>query len=390
MITIAWGVTGLAVLLLAITSWRRSTRNTQSVMRAALAILASAALSVALAGSLLAGGLLLVDVLLVAATWYLAHTRRMQTRLGIVWIGILVIVLVVAKLPTQSTLGPATWIGISYLIFRLIHVAIDARRDRLGGETLGDTLVYALHPATLVAGPIDRVQHNVSEQHCDITDPAPYVNDGLWRLFIGLFKKAVLANLCYVFIAQHDMAHQPDQPIGIAWLWLVAYAFYLYFDFAAYSDLALGIGRLMGIRLPENFANPYLQPTIGRFWQTWHITLSNWLRDYIFFPMSRSLLKRYGSSRSTPILLASHLTTMVVCGLWHGLGSGFIAWGVWHGLGLFGLSQVPALRRRFNLPILPTALSIVLTFCFVTLGWVFFSTDLPTALRIFGRLFGIS
>jgi alginate O-acetyltransferase complex protein AlgI len=133
-----------------------------------------------------------------------------------------------------------------------------------------------------------------------------------------------------------------------------------------------------------------VQPTVTRFWQAWHITLSNWLRDYIFFPLSRGLLKRYGSRYSTPILFASHLTTMIACGLWHGIGSGFVTWGAWHGLGLFAHSQLPALRRRFNLPVIPQAPSIVLTFCFVTLGWVFFAADLPTALRIFGRLFGVS
>jgi alginate O-acetyltransferase complex protein AlgI len=102
------------------------------------------------------------------------------------------------------------------------------------------------------------------------------------------------------------------------------------------------------------------------------------------------LLKKYGNARQTPIMFASHMTTMVVCGLWHGLGSGFLMWGAWHGIGLFAYSQVPTLRRRFNLPVMPTVLSTALTFLFVMLGWVFFSTDFPTALRIFGRLFGMN
>jgi alginate O-acetyltransferase complex protein AlgI len=364
----------------------------RAAIRAGLALVAALALGYALTGNLWTLALLAFDVVLIVITWRLARTEHVRTRWGIAWIAVLVVVLVISKLATvQAYLGAAIWIGISYLIFRLIHVTIDARNGRLGDSTLPETLSYALHPTTLVAGPIDRVQHHTAEQRCqgEVAEPSKYVNDGVWRLFVGLFKKAALANVFYAFIAAHDMARQPDQPQGIAWLWLVAFSFYLYFDFAAYSDIAIGAGRLMGLRLPENFANPYMQPTIARFWQSWHMTLSTWLRDYVFFPLSRGLLKRYGSRFSAPILLISHVTTMVVCGLWHGLSTGFAAWGLWHGLGLFAYSQLPTLRRRFRLPILPAVLGIACTYGFVTLGWVFFSTDLRTAIRIFSRLFGI-
>jgi alginate O-acetyltransferase complex protein AlgI len=381
-------VAAAAVLALAAATWRRRTRLAS---RAVLAILAALGISVAASGTLLSALWLALDVVLIVITWALARSGHMAGWIGVAWIVLLVLALLIAKLPPlQTIIGAGVWIGVSYLIFRLIHVSLDARRNRLGDEALPETLVYALHPATLIAGPIDRVQHNISEQRCAPEQPSLYVSDGLWRVFIGLFKKAALANLFYAFVQAHDMVAHPDQPTGVAWLWLLAFSLYLYFDFAAYSDLAIGLGRLMGLRLPENFANPYVQPTVTRFWQAWHITLSNWLRDYIFFPLSRGLLKRYGSRYSTPILFASHLTTMIACGLWHGIGSGFVTWGAWHGLGLFAHSQLPALRRRFNLPVIPQAPSIVLTFCFVTLGWVFFAADLPTALRIFGRLFGVS
>jgi len=383
MIIIAWGITALALIALAITTWRRSTRP---MLRVVPAVIAAASLSYALTGNAVALALIALDVALVLVTWRVARSDRPRWIVG--WIVALVVILVVAKWPALA-FGPAVWIGVSYLIFRLIHVCLDARNKRLGDVTLPEMIVYVLHPATLIAGPIDRVQRSAHDQRCQPPVPQQYFNDGLWRLLLGLFKKAALANLCYAFIAAHDMTRQPDQPQGIAWLWLVAYSFYLYFDFAAYSDMAIGVARLMGMRLPENFANPYMQPTIARFWQAWHITLSTWLRDYIFFPLSRNLLKRYGSRFSAPILLASHLTTMIVCGLWHGLGSGFAAWGAWHGLGLFVYSQVPTMRRRFSLPVLPPALGAVVTYGFVALGWVFFATDLPTAWRIFGRLFGV-
>ncbi|MCC7451187.1 MAG: hypothetical protein IT324_27495 [Anaerolineae bacterium] len=383
MISIAWTITALALIALAAATWRRTTR---SILRIVPAIVAAAGLSYALTGNIVSLALIVLDVALVLGTWRVVRSGGPRWIIG--WIAALVVILVVAKWPALS-FGPAVWIGVSYLIFRLIHVCLDARNNRLGDITLPEMIVYALHPATLIAGPIDRVQRSAAEQRCQPTVPRQYINDGLWRLLIGLFKKAALANLCYAFIAAHDMARQPDQPQGIAWLWLVVYSFYLYFDFAAYSDMAIGVARLMGMRLPENFANPYMQPTIARFWQAWHITLSTWLRDYIFFPLSRNLMKRYGSRFAMPILLISHLTTMIACGLWHGLGSGFAAWGAWHGLGLFGYSQVPALRQRFNLPVLHPALGAVVTYGFVALGWVFFAADLPTALRILGRLFGV-
>jgi alginate O-acetyltransferase complex protein AlgI len=390
MVMSLWPIVGLSLALLAITTWRRSTRP---LIRAALAIAASASLGLALTENVGTLVLLGLDVFLVAATWRLGRTAWMGTPWGIGWIGLLVVILAVAKLSQAQdsafNASPAAWIGVSYFMFRLIHIAVDARRGRLGDATLPETIVYALHPATLVAGPIDRIQHNVLEQRCQSVQPSRYLADGLWRVILGLFKKLALANLFYSFTIAYDITRQVDQPIGIAWLWLIAFAFYLYFDFAAYSDIAIGTASLMGLRLPENFANPYLQPTIARFWQTWHITLSTWLRDYIFFPLSRTLLKRYGNRFSTPIMFASHVTTMVSCGLWHGLTPGFAVWGLWHGLGLFGYSQVPALRRQFGLPILPQAASVALTFVFVTLGWAFFNRELGSALSILGRLVGL-
>lgn len=378
----------VAVGLLGAALWRR---NTTPIVRALLAIVASAALSFAVTGGVLSIGVLALDVLLIGITWMLARSGRLGGLPGVGWISVLVIILAGAKLPqVQEVTGPATWVGISYLGFRLIHIVFDARNGKLNDATLPETLVYALHPATLIAGPIDRLQHSTDEQRCERAEPNHYMADGVWRIFVGVFKKVALGNLCYLFIAAHDITKPPNnQYQGIAWLWLVVYSFYLYFDFAGYSDIAIGSARLMGMRLPENFANPYLQPTITRFWQAWHITLSNWLRDYLFFPISRGLLKRFGSRAATPILFISHLTTMLLCGLWHGIGGGFAVWGLWHGFGLFVHSQFIVLRRRLDLPVIPTIFGVLLTYSFVMLGWVFFSHNLPDSLQIFRLLFGV-
>lgn len=387
MTTLAWIVGGLALALLAISTWRRTV---QSAIRAASAIVVSASLSLILAnGNMLTLALLALDVFLVIITWQLAARQRMTSHIGSAWLVILVLILVVAKVVQGNastwTVSPSAWIGVSYFTFRLIHVSLDARRGRFGDATLPETLTYALHPTTLIAGPIDRIQHHVMEQRCQVVEPSPYMTNGLWRLFIGIFKKVVLATL---FSSLHGVTRVNGVTGAEIWLWLLSYAFYLYFDFAGYSDIAIGAALLLGLRLPENFANPYMQPNIARFWQTWHITLSTWLRDYIFFPLSRTLLRRFGSRFSTPILLVSHLTTMALGGLWHGLNSGFLMWGLWHGLGLFVHSQFPSIRQRFHLPALPAPLSIVLTFVFVTLGWAFFANGFVNPVTLFQRLLG--
>jgi alginate O-acetyltransferase complex protein AlgI len=377
---------GLIFILLAFATWKR---DSPDVVRAGLVIAGSAGLIVLMGLGNLTLLTVAFDLVLIIITWLLIKSKKAGAVWGTVWIIALIVILFGAKLLPVSPQF-AGWIGISYLIFRLIHMCLDARRDRVPDVTLSDSVVYALHPVTLVAGPIDRIQHNVSEQHCEPPDRQQYIADGLWRLSIGLFKKLVLSTFFFTFVTAIDMIRRPGQPAGLAWVWIIAYSFFLYFDFAAYSDIALGIGCLMGFRLPENFANPYMQPSITQFWQKWHMTLSTWLRDYIFFPLSRMLLKRSGGRFQTGIMFISHMTTMIICGLWHGIGTGFLAWGIWHGLGMFLHSRVTVVQRRFNLPNLPNIVNIGITFIFVSLGWVFFNTNVPTAIRILQAAFGLS
>lgn len=395
---IAWGIGLLAFVGLVVISHMKETRP--SWVWAALVITASAALIFILTGTFLALGFLGLNVLLVFGTWYLARTRLWWS-----WIIVLVGLLIVSKLPfiqgsgggsatSPAGLGLALWLGFSYLAFRLIHFTLDVRAGRAGDPTLSEVLVYVLHPASLVAGPIDRIRPSTKAQR----DPGKIkedVHQGLWRVLVGLFVKFVIANPVYAFIAQHDMARNPDQPTGIAWLWLIAYSVYILADFAAYSDIAIGLGRIAGLRLPENFKQPYRSPSLPVFWQRWHISLSFWLRDYIFFPIARSLQKGGKIKQKALIQFIAHMTTMVACGLWHGLSGGFLAWGAWHGLGLFVSAQYAASRPRQKpdgslIFKLRQAVSIAGTYAFVTLGWVFFAADFSTALRILGRLFGVS
>src|SRR5690554_1615260 len=373
-------------------------RGATARLRMVLALAATAALLVLFTGEAAALAFFALDVLLVVGTRRLARTRIWH-----VWIGVIVALLVASKLPAalagtshDVSLGGDSlvlWVGFSYLAFRLIHVTVEAHAGRLGDVTFEEFVTYALHPASFVAGPIDRVRTSAASQRRE----APLAEDlhqGAWRILLGVFTKFVIANTLFAFIAQHDMTRNPDRPIHIAWLWLVAYSFYLLADFAAYTHIAINFGRLAGITLPENFDRPYLSTSIAQFWQRWHITLSNWVRDYIFFPVARSLRARAGNRFRAPIQFAAHMTTMGAVGLWHGLTPAFLIWGLWHGLGLFLHGQFGARRPRKDgegaAARLRTATSIAGTWLFVTLGWVFFAADLPTALRIFARLFGLS
>ena len=170
-----------------------------------------------------------------------------------------------------------------------------------------------------------------------------------------------------------------------------------FFDFSGYSDIAIGLGILFGVRLPENFDHPYLRSNLTAFWQSWHMTLSSWARFYVFTPLSRWLLRRPARPSPVIIVLLSQLATMVVIGLWHGVTLNFFIWGVWHGLGLFAhkqwsdrtrgwyrrLAERPYLKRAW------TVLAWFLTFHYVVLGWVWFLLpDTGQAVAVFGRLFG--
>jgi alginate O-acetyltransferase complex protein AlgI len=370
------------------TAWTRESRRVW--IRAFAAVLLSAALVYALTTKPVSVALIGVSAVLVFGTHTLIRTGRAASWWGIVWMLFLVGVLVAAKLPQIGiSVGISTgvWIGISFFIFRLLHMVFDARSGKYGDPTLPEAITYALHPASLIAGPIDRIQRNVKEQRERQDVPANYFTDGAWRILIGLFKKVAIANTLYAFLNVYNIPRNPDQPTLVVWVWLFAYGLYIYFDFAGYTDIALGVARWLKLRLPENFANPYAQPNIAKFWQAWHITLSNWLRDYVFFPMSRSLMKR--TKNGAIVQFAAHLTTMLICGLWHGLTPGFAAWGVWHGIGLFVFGRMPKQPKI----VFPKALSVACTVLFVMVGWVFFDAgfglDISTSFRILLRLFGL-
>ncbi len=312
-------------------------------------------------------------------------TARLTTLLGL-------------PLPTNPDGTPAAlpWLGYSYLAFRLIHTLRDRQSGVLPPVTLSEYLTYALFFPSFTAGPIDRLERFLRE----LRNPLP-MRQADWlfviqRLARGLFKKFVLADLLALISINERFVFQALSPFWL-WLALAFYALRLYFDFSGYTDIAIGLGRLLGIRLPENFHAPFLQPNLTQFWNAWHITLTQWFRAYYFNPLTRSLRAR-NALPATIILLIGQGTTMLLIGLWHGFTWNFALWGAWHGLGLFlqnRWSQVmrPRLSHLETQPVARAGLrtiGIVLTFLYFSLSMAFFALPAPDlSLSVFLRLLGI-
>jgi D-alanyl-lipoteichoic acid acyltransferase DltB (MBOAT superfamily) len=299
------------------------------------------------------------------------------------------------SLALPSDLG---WLGFSYVAFRLIHTLIDRMNGRLKEMDLDEVLIYTIFFPTFMAGPLDRLQRFRK----DLNDPQPLDAEELRtsgkRLATGLFRKFILADtLALIAITPANVTQV--RAAGWLWLMLAAYSFQLYFDFAGYSDIAIGMGRLLGFTLPENFNHPYRQPNLTQFWNNWHMTLTQWVRGYFFNPVTRALRK----NKKLPaplVIFITQVSTMLVMGLWHGITPNFIIWGLWHGLGLFIhnrwssfanpkkaalIAKRPALDKVFNLS------GVAFNFVFVSLGWVWFALPTPAlALQTFGKLFGIA
>ncbi|MBI5668209.1 MAG: MBOAT family protein [Chloroflexi bacterium] len=306
------------------------------------------------------------------------------------------------------------WLGFSYVAFRLIHTLRERQMGKLPALSLREYVTYVIFFPAITAGPIDRAERFVKDERAiteyqDISGrgdlvghpcnrmrlfTAPRLVQAGGRISLGLFKKFVIADSLALVALNSTNAGQA-QTTGALWLLLYAYAFRLFFDFSGYTDIAIGIGILCGFKLPKNFDRPYLKNNLAAFWQSWHMTLSNWVRFYVFSPLSRALLKRKVDSQ-TAVFLAQ-MTTMLVIGLWHGVTLGFAVWGLWHGLGLFAHKTWSDRTRKWflrlnaqpRLKTVWTLAGVLLTFHFVLLGWVWFALPVESAWRVFLGLFGI-
>ena len=293
------------------------------------------------------------------------------------------------------------WLGFSYLAFRLVHVLRDGASKasqsakRLPELALDEFVIYALFFPAYTAGPIDRVQRFVGDLRAVATQEKALVEfietkrlretllPAGQRIALGIFKKFALADGLALIALNDTNAVQLTAP-GWGWVLLYAYALRIYFDFSGYTDIAIGIGMLAGIKLPENFESPYFKPNLTAFWNSWHITLAQWFRAYYFNPLTRTL-----RGRKLPIpavIFLTQVTTMILIGLWHGVTWNFFIWGAWHGVGLFIHNRwSDRFRARYAAwEVSPRVKAVLkgagtlLTFHFVTLGWVWFALSIPT------------
>jgi alginate O-acetyltransferase complex protein AlgI len=291
-------------------------------------------------------------------------------------------------------------IGISFFTFQQISLLVDAYRGRVERLRFWDHVLFICFFPQLIAGPIVR-QHDMLPQLAARQDwrlRMDYLAIGIALFAFGLFKKTVLID---PFVPYLDLVYQAaasGDAVGFVdgWVAGIGYGFQVYFDFSAYSDMAIGLGFMFGLRLPINFFSPYKADSIRAFWRRWHISLSRFLRDYLFIPMGGS---HHGLART----VAALLVTMGLGGLWHGAGWTFVIWGLLHGAYLSGNHLWRALvakwlpgsrdrvRRSVSLAWIARILSIGITFLAVSFAWVFFrSPDLDSAMRLATAMFGFS
>jgi alginate O-acetyltransferase complex protein AlgI len=284
-------------------------------------------------------------------------------------------------------IAPIEWsavilpIGISFFTFQKLSYIIDVYRGK--SRALENALDFALYVAMfpqLIAGPIVRFGQ-ISRQLKERRESWDNFFNGTMRFCWGLAKKVIIANSCSQIT---DIIFGLDPQLldtKTAWLGAIAYTLQIYFDFSAYSDMAIGLGMLFGFSLPENFNRPYSAVCITDFWRRWHITLSRWFRDYLYIPLG-------GNRRGIARACLNTALVSVFCGLWHGANWTFLFWGIYHGLFLIG-ERVTGIRDLS--PQKHCVIRRLVTLIIVIVGWVIFRAEnLSQAIGFLGTMFTVS
>jgi alginate O-acetyltransferase complex protein AlgI len=258
-------------------------------------------------------------------------------------------------------------IGISFYTFETMTYVVDVyRKVHKPLHNFWDYQVYIILFPKLIAGPIIRY-HEISDQITDRSTNETIENKltGFYRFVIGLAKKVLIANTLGLQADQVFALSPTDISTTTAWIGILAYTFQIYFDFSGYSDMAIGIGKMIGFKFPENFNNPYIAQGITDFWRRWHMTLGAWMRNYLYIPLG-------GNKVKTKRRLYFNLWfVFLASGLWHGASWSFIIWGAYHGLFLV-LERAGLLKfyKRIG-----KTFSVIITFLIVVTGWVFFRVE---------------
>ncbi len=274
-----------------------------------------------------------------------------------------------ANLPFVETVLP---LGISFFTFQALSYVIDVHRRKIEPASIIDVAVYLSFFPQLVAGPIVRATELLPQLKREIPDRVP-ASEAVWLIGRGLFKKVVIASYLAESVVDPVFNAPEAASSGEAFLAMYAFAIQIYADFSGYTDIAIGLALLLGFRFPQNFDNPYRSLSVQDFWRRWHMTLSRWLRDYLYIPL--------GGNRGSQLATYRNLfATMLLGGLWHGASWTFVVWGAVHGLALAVERLWTAVRtpadgpQRAPRPAL-APLRWLATFHVVCIAWVLFHAD---------------
>ena len=343
-------------------------------------------------------------VVLGTVTWFAGLSGRPKACLAGIWLCVLALVFYkytaflcrdvlgafwpsaspVALDAAQRVLPGAPPLGISFFVFEFVHYLDDVRRGTPPLRRPVDFCLFSIFWPSIVAGPIKRFEQFVPALHLGTANVSQQdVANGIIRVALGLVKKFVADNLT-AYLAYWVPLFE-KVPFGHRWWIFAVIGLRILLDFSGYSDMAIGFARMMGIRLPENFNWPYLAANIADFWRRWHISLSSWIRDYVYIPLG-------GSQRGLFRRFLNGLVAFGLCGLWHGAAWNFVLWGIYHGLGLGLQANYRVLTGRLGNGLATVfaknwILSWVLTMLFVHVGWLLFFHPVPQAWQMLKLLF---
>ena len=296
---------------------------------------------------------------------------------------------------TRSALLTFSRVGLSYIGFKLIHFFVDYRQNAIKNFSLFEFLSWLFFLPSLVAGPMQRFQE-WQEQRSRARLTIEHLGEGTKRIIIGLLYKTVVADSIHhsTLATMTSGALATDTAFDI-FTAAMAYTVYLYFDFAGYSSMAVGLGHFWGIVLPENFNAPFKARNLAEFWNRWHITLSELLRDYLYYPLSITL-KRKDFFKKNPTLGAAlpPIITFLFAGVWHGATLGFVIFGLLHGLGLAYVTIVGRGKKKgrfgtwWKSSKIAYLCSVSINFCYVSFTFIFFCLSGEKLSILWSRLVG--
>lgn len=268
-------------------------------------------------------------------------------------------------------------LGLSFFTFHSISYLVDIYKNKANPASIINLGVYSIFFPQVTAGPINQYSKMYPQLISSHAKNPSSVTSGIELFIIGLSQKMLLANTLSILSDQVFGFATSDLSFGLAWLGIIAYTLQIYFDFAGYTNMAIGLGRMFGYELTQNFNLPYISRSITEFWTRWHISLTSWLREYIYFPLG-------GSKVGTIRTYLNIIIVFLISGFWHGAGWQFVAWGLWHGMFMVIEKALDFTKLKINRIILSAYTMLV-----IVIGWVMFrSPNIGTAISYIFVLLG--